>query len=82
VWVETFEECGIDTSFYTTRKRCLDEIFPWDFIDCGVSKEFLKREWQNAIDEKVTKNCKQQCNACGAARFKCGICTQPRNLEE
>jgi radical SAM family uncharacterized protein len=82
VWVETFEECGIDTSFYTTRKRSLDEIFPWDFIDCGVSKEFLKREWQNAIDEKVTKNCKQQCNACGAARFKCGICTQPRNLEE
>jgi radical SAM family uncharacterized protein len=74
VWVETFEECGIDTSFYTTRKRSLDEIFPWDFIDCGVSKEFLKREWQNAIDEKVTKNCKQQCNACGAARFKCGIC--------
>lgn len=78
VWMETFEECGIDISFYTTRERKLDEIFPWDFIDCGVSKEFLKKEWMNALNENVTKNCKEQCNACGAARFKCGICTIPR----
>ena len=77
VWLETFEECGIDIGFYTTRERSLDEIFPWDFIDCGVSKEFLKREWQRALNEQVTKNCKQQCNACGAAKFKCGICTEP-----
>lgn len=77
VWLETFEECGIDIGFYTTRERNLDEIFPWDFIDCGVSKEFLKREWQRALDEQVTKNCKQQCSACGAAKFKCGICTEP-----
>lgn len=74
VWMETFAECGIDISFYTTRERSLDEIFPWDFIDCGVSKEFLKREWQRALDEQVTPNCKQQCNACGASRFQCGIC--------
>lgn len=75
VWMETFAECGIDTSFYTTRERGLDEIFPWDFIDCGVSKDFLKKEWQRALDEQVTSNCKQQCSACGAARFQCGICT-------
>lgn len=78
VWLETFAECGIDTSFYTTRERSFDEIFPWDFIDCGVTKDFLKREWQNALNESVTKNCKEQCNACGAARFQCGICTIPR----
>lgn len=77
VWLETFEACGIDIGFYTTRERSLDEIFPWDFIDCGVSKEFLKREWLRALDEQVTKNCKQQCNACGTAKFKCGICTEP-----
>lgn len=75
VWMETFAECGIDTSFYTTRERGLGEIFPWDFIDCGVSKDFLKKEWQRALDEQVTSNCKQQCSACGAARFQCGICT-------
>lgn len=77
IWMETFAECGIDTSFYTTRERDLDEIFPWDFIDCGVTKDFLKKEWQRALNEEVTKNCKVQCNACGAAKFKCGVCTEP-----
>ncbi|MEE0919721.1 MAG: TIGR03960 family B12-binding radical SAM protein [Lachnospiraceae bacterium] len=77
IWLETFDECNIDTSFYTIRERNLDEIFPWDFIDCGVTKDFLKREWQNAINESVTGNCRTKCNACGAARFKCGICTEP-----
>lgn len=79
VWVETFEESGIDTSFYTTRERSLDEIFPWDFIDCGVSKEYLKKEWQRALNEQVTPNCQQQCNACGAARYQCGICSTARS---
>ena len=51
-WVDAFAECGIDTDFYTMRERDLDEIFPWDFIDIGVSKDFLKREWKNAHDEK------------------------------
>ena len=46
IWMEAFEECDIDITFYTTRKRGMDEIFPWDFIDCGVSKDFLKREWE------------------------------------
>lgn len=75
VWMETFAECSIDTGFYTTRERSLDEIFPWDFIDCVVSKEFLKREWQRALAGQVTPNCQQQCSGCGAARFQCGICT-------
>ena len=82
VWMETFAECGIDTSFYTPRERGLDEIVPWDFIDCGVSKDFLKKEWQRALDEQITPNCKQQCSACGAARFQSGICVgvQSRTL--
>lgn len=74
VWMETFEECGIDIGFYTTRERGLDEIFPWDHIDCGVSKEHLKKEWLRALDGQVTDNCRQKCSACGAARFHCGIC--------
>ena len=53
-----------DISFYTTRERSLDEIFPWDFLDCGVSKEFLKREWLRAQEGIVTPNCKQQCQGC------------------
>ena len=59
VWLETFAECGLDIDFYTTRERGLDEIFPWDFLDCGVSKEFLKREWLRAQEGIVTPNCKR-----------------------
>ena len=46
VWMQAFSDCGVDPDFYTTRERSLDEILPWDFIDAGVSKEFLKREWE------------------------------------
>ena len=78
VWMQTFEECGIDISFYTTRERMEDEIFPWDFIDCGVTKQFLLDEWHKAQQEIVTPNCKIQCNGCGAARFGTGICVEER----
>lgn len=81
VWLETFEECGIDIGFYTTRERALDEIFPWDFIDCGVTKEFLKREWLKAQKEEISENCKLKCQGCGAARFGGGICFEPRTGE-
>lgn len=74
IWLKTFEECQVSMDFYTTRERSMDEIFPWDFIDCGVTKEFLKREWENAQQEKVTLNCKEKCNGCGAGRFQTGIC--------
>ena len=57
IWMDCFEKCGLDVDFYTTRARDLDEIFPWDFLDCGVTKEFLKREWQRALDGVVTPNC-------------------------
>ncbi len=63
-WMQAFETCGVDPDFYTVRERNLDEIFPWDFIDAGVTKEFLKkREWLTALGEKVTPNCRQQCSA-------------------
>lgn len=74
IWMEAFEECGIDIAFYTTRKRDMDEIFPWDFIDCGVSKDFLKREWEKALTETVSPNCRSACQGCGANRFGGGIC--------
>ncbi|MGN1147883.1 MAG: TIGR03960 family B12-binding radical SAM protein [Lachnospiraceae bacterium] len=73
-WMQAFEECGLDIGFYTTRERSLEEIFPWDFIDCGVSKEFLKREWIKAQKEEVSFNCRKQCQGCGASRFGGGVC--------
>ena len=71
-WLDAFAECGVDMDFYTKRERSLDEVFPWDFIDTGVTKEFLKREWQNAMEENVTPNCRMRCSGCGAAQFKTG----------
>ncbi len=62
IWMNAFETCGVDIDFYTTRARSLDEIFPWDFIDTGVTKEFLKREWINATKETVTPNCRMRCS--------------------
>ncbi len=77
-WLAAFEECGLSIPFYTTRERSLDEIFPWDFIDCGVTKEFLKREWLKALAGQTSPNCKKQCQGCGANRFGGGICFEPR----
>ena len=73
-WLTAFGECGIDPDFYTMRERKLDEIFPWDFIDSGVSKEFLKKEWQNAMAGTVTPNCRIRCSGCGVKKFGTGVC--------
>ncbi len=77
-WMESFEECDIDPYFYTVRERKDDEVFPWDHINCGVSKEFLLREWNKAKLGQTTPNCKEQCNGCGASKFKCGICNESK----
>ncbi|MFR5602295.1 MAG: TIGR03960 family B12-binding radical SAM protein, partial [Lachnospiraceae bacterium] len=74
IWMQAFETCGVSIDFYTTRERSLDELFPWDFIDAGVSKDFLKREWQQALNETVTPNCRQRCSGCGARKFEGGVC--------
>lgn len=74
VWMKAFAECGVEPDFYTTRERSEDEIFPWDFLDCGVTKEFLLREWNKAMTQTVSPNCRKQCQGCGANRFGCGVC--------
>ena len=62
VYKRQFEDCGIDPDFYTIRPRETDELFPWDFIDAGVTKEFLIREWETARSEVVTPNCRERCS--------------------
>lgn len=81
-WVDTIEECGLSIDFYTSRPRKPDEIFPWDFIDCGVTKEFLLREWKKALDERTSENCRIKCQGCGAAKFGGGVCTESGDLEK
>ena len=76
LWKEAFRETGVSLEFYTMRERSTEEILPWDFIDAGVSKDFLKREWKNSREEKVTPNCRQQCSGCGARKYKGGVCVE------
>lgn len=77
-WLQAFQTAGVDLDFYTLRERAEDEIFPWDFIHIGVTKNFLWREWQKAHRAEVTPNCRQQCSGCGAARYKSGVCMEQR----
>ena len=78
VWEDVLEENGISRYFYNYRERKEDEIFPWDFIDIGVSKKFLYREYMNSKAEKVTPNCRSKCSGCGAAKFGSGVCMEWR----
>ena len=78
-WLDAFKATGIDPDFYTMRERDVEEVLPWDFIDVGVSKEFLKREWKTALGETVTPNCRMRCSGCGAKQFKGGVCYENQN---
>ena len=82
IGMDAFKTCGVDIDFYTTRERGLDELFPWDFIDAGVTKEFLKREWQQALNGEVTPNCRQKCSGCGAMGFGGGVCFETRGKNQ
>ena len=75
-WMQAFENTGIDIGFYNLRERYEDEVFPWDFIDIGVTRAFLEREWKKAHEETVTPNCRMQCSGCGAAVFGGGVCRE------
>ena len=78
-WMQAFENTGIDIAFYNHRERPLDEVFPWDFIDIGVTKEFLKQEWNHAMNAEVTPNCRMKCSGCGVAKWKGGVCVESKN---
>ena len=73
-WLDAFKACDIDMDFYNKRERYETEVFPWDFIDIGVTKEFMLREWKTALGETVTPNCRQRCSGCGALVFEGGVC--------
>lgn len=77
-WMEAFDECGIDTAFYASRKREYDEVLPWDHLDYGVTKKFLINENRLAHEALTTPNCRQKCAGCGATCFGEGVCYEKR----
>ena len=72
-WMNAFETCGVDPAFYANRRREKGELFPWAFIDAGVTEEFLWREHELAMQAKVTPDCRRGCHGCGLKRFE-GAC--------
>ncbi|MCF6465368.1 TIGR03960 family B12-binding radical SAM protein [Clostridium sp. Cult2] len=74
-WMEAFNETGIDGDFYALRERQLKEILPWDFIEPGVTKEYLIKEYEKAKEEKLTRDCRLGCTNCGINKsFTGGVC--------
>lgn len=78
-WEQAFIDTHLDTDFYTVRPRDKDEIFPWDFISCGVSKDFLYREYERSLKEQVTLNCRAACAGCGVSKYNGGVCVENKN---
>lgn len=70
-WQEAIEACGVDIDFYTSRARELSEPLPWDHIETGVTKEFLKLEWEKALEGSETLDCRDgECHLCGVCDFE------------
>ena len=73
-WEQAAQNIGFNLDFYTLREREKEEIFPWDFIDIGVRRDFLWREWERAEKAQLTPNCREACSGCGAASYGSGVC--------
>ncbi|MBI5097923.1 MAG: TIGR03960 family B12-binding radical SAM protein [Nitrospirae bacterium] len=64
-WLLASEKTGMDLYSYASRNLALDEELPWDFIDTGITKNFLISEYNNALQQKTTSDCRDVCYSCG-----------------
>ena len=71
-WMEAFEACGVDPAFYANRDRARDELFPWDFVDVGVRREYMWSEREASRRSEITPDCRKMCMGCGASRLYTG----------
>ena len=71
-YTQAFEKAGIDPALYAYRRRDVQELLPWDHIQCGVTKEYMMRELRRAQAGKTTPDCRQGCLRCG---FE-GVCSK------
>lgn len=79
-WVEAFNDCSLDIYECASRQIPIDNELPWDFIDVGITKSFLKSEYAKAFKEKTTENCRVKCSTCGIAKYKCGVCLENNQI--
>ena len=74
LWLQAFEDCGLDVDFYAHRVRSKDEVLPWDHINAYIDKSFLWREYEKAMRAETTRDCREGCNGCGLQKVK-GVCS-------
>jgi radical SAM family uncharacterized protein len=68
-WKKAAKEADVDMDFYVYRRRAFEEMLPWDFIDIGVRKEYLKDEFTRALEGKFTPPCNVgSCKTCGVCK--------------
>ncbi|WP_459128967.1 TIGR03960 family B12-binding radical SAM protein [Guggenheimella bovis] len=78
-WMEALDECGM-TLEMCLKERELDEFLPWDILDVGVTKDYLKKEYEKALRHETTGDCREHCNGCGVNQPKFGgICFEAKN---
>jgi radical SAM family uncharacterized protein len=74
-WIKAFQDCNIDPHYYTSRKRSYEEMLPWDHIEIGITKQFLKKENERAQEAVLTHDCRTSCTGCGINQgFIGGVC--------
>ena len=71
VWAETAKECGYTLEELAKKEYGLEETLPWDFINTGLSKEWLQNEYKEALSQGCEFNLQPTCeHKC----VKCGVC--------
>jgi radical SAM-linked protein len=71
LWQQAFAETGIEPLSYGQRSRDLEEKLPWSHLDCGVSEGYLWHEYEKALAEDFTSDCRfAECNRCGVCDHK------------
>jgi radical SAM family uncharacterized protein/radical SAM-linked protein len=82
LWMRVFDECGTDLKYYLGERK-VDDIFPWDMVKIGVSKDYLLSEWNNARELAYTKDCRNGCNLCGLEKdYNCRSLLTEKSGEE
>ena len=65
-WAQTLKNTPLNSDFYVLRERDPDEILPWDFIDHGINKSYLRKEYDRAKQAMTTPACAvETCRMCG-----------------
>jgi radical SAM-linked protein len=68
-WRHAMEKTGIDAAGIATKEYGCDDVLPWEHIRTGVTKEYLRKEYENALSGRFTSDCRRRCHSCG---LKCG----------